>query len=53
MKSSGPVSVALPGDVMADIEENTEARKGSVGPRSMRNAMTATDLSVKKVGVSF
>jgi hypothetical protein len=35
------------------VSYNTEARKGSVGPRSMRNPMTATDLSIKKVNVSF
>ena len=52
LKYSGPVSVALLGRAMAEMEEKTEARKGSVGPSSMRKATTAMDLSVSGVTLS-
>jgi len=43
------VSVALLSDGIAETEEKTEARNGSVGPSSMRNPMMAMSVSVNKL----
>ena len=47
-KSRGPVNVTFPGEGISDTEAKTDDRRGSVGPKSMRKAITAIVLSVAK-----
>ena len=43
------MSVASPEAVIAEMEEKTDARKGLLLPSSIKNPLTAIDLSIEEL----